>query len=193
MKAARFLEPGSPTGLTGLFTHASPRSALLYLYLTTLERLTVLPETSVYRRSTESLTRHRLKIVESIKPANYDAWLEHSQKDLAERPELFKSTSDGTKDGKQQPVAVVRGGSTFVAVEVNTPDPSTLEWDGEKDLGPVLEGTRSEEEKLKDLEVLFEEGEPATAKYVEWEPEPQLDADQLVALVDCLLVDLSTL
>lgn len=65
---ARFLEPGTPTGLTGLFTHATPRSTLLSLYDKTLVNLRSLPDTSVYRQSVEALTRHRLALVSATAP-----------------------------------------------------------------------------------------------------------------------------
>ncbi|KAG9622147.1 hypothetical protein KCU64_g20939, partial [Aureobasidium melanogenum] len=57
-QASRFLTPGAPTGLTGVLTHAAPRSTLLYLYNSTLDKLKQFPEHSVYRQSTEALTKH---------------------------------------------------------------------------------------------------------------------------------------
>lgn len=72
--AAKYLEPNIPTGLTGLSTHPSPRSALLYAYNQTLTKLKQIPESSVYRQSTEALTKHRLNIVQSQVPPGYDAW-----------------------------------------------------------------------------------------------------------------------
>lgn len=67
-------EPGFPTGLTGLLTHTSPRSTLLFLYSSTLDKLQAMPEHSVYRKSTEALTKHRMRIVESIKPSGLSEW-----------------------------------------------------------------------------------------------------------------------
>lgn len=188
VKPARYLEPGTATGLTGLFTHPTPRSTLLYLYYTTLDKLKELPESSVYRQSTEALARHRLNIVEGIKPEGYDAWLERSKKDVKEHPDIFDKRPTHAGGKPEQPVAVVRGGHTFVAVEMDEPDPATLEWDGEEDVGPVAEGTRTEEERRQDIEVLVGQGPQPVEKHVDWEPEPQLDADQFVtvtASMDC--------
>ena len=73
------LEPGNPTGLTGLLTHGAPRSALIYLYTSTLRKLQTIPEHSIYRQATEALTKQRLSVIEAVKPAGYDAWLEKVQ------------------------------------------------------------------------------------------------------------------
>src|SRR4051812_37862633 len=76
VKPSQFLEVGAPTGLTGLLTHASPRSTLLFHYHSTLDKLKQIPESSVYRQSTEALTKHRLKIIEGSKPQGWDQWQE---------------------------------------------------------------------------------------------------------------------
>lgn len=52
------------TGITGLAVHPRPIFALKSLYSETLESLGALPSTSVYRQATESLTKHRLAVVE---------------------------------------------------------------------------------------------------------------------------------
>ncbi|RPA85251.1 hypothetical protein BJ508DRAFT_412040 [Ascobolus immersus RN42] len=73
-----FPAPFSPTGLTGVLTHPLPRTTLIALYTQTLSLLSSLPSTSVYRTSTEALTRKRLAAVESVKPygwAEYEAKL----------------------------------------------------------------------------------------------------------------------
>src|SRR6266487_2308508 len=57
VKSGRFLEPNTQTGLTGLLTHPSPRPTLIFVYNSILDKLKALPETSVYRQSTESLTK----------------------------------------------------------------------------------------------------------------------------------------
>jgi NADH dehydrogenase (ubiquinone) 1 alpha subcomplex subunit 5 len=94
-----YSEPGLPTGLTGLFTHYSPRSTLLYLYSTTLDKLHTFPEHSVYRQSAEALTRHRMSIVESIKPAGLTEWQQRVSQLVDEHPNAFKrvNVSDGAK------------------------------------------------------------------------------------------------
>ena len=94
---ANFLEPGAPTGLTGLLTHASPRATLVGIYTTTLQKLEQMPESSVYRQSTEVLTRHRLSIVEAVKPEGYSAWRERAQKSIAEHLESHKQTASETE------------------------------------------------------------------------------------------------
>jgi len=63
------------TGITGLGNHPRPRSTLLTVYNKTLEALSKLPKESAYRSATESLTRHRLQIVEAVKPEGYEAFL----------------------------------------------------------------------------------------------------------------------
>ncbi|KAL0634689.1 hypothetical protein Q9L58_006354 [Maublancomyces gigas] len=68
------LAPFSPTGLTGLLTHPNPRPTLIALYNHTLTLLSQLPAHSVYRQSTENLTRQRLNLVEAVKPAEYEAY-----------------------------------------------------------------------------------------------------------------------
>ncbi|QKX60638.1 uncharacterized protein TRUGW13939_07784 [Talaromyces rugulosus] len=99
VKPARYLEPNTPIGLTGLTTHPSPRPTLIHVYRQTLEKLKTFPETSVYRKSTEALTRHRLQIIESTKPPGFDAWFERAKETVAKHPEHFKNLKfapDGT-------------------------------------------------------------------------------------------------
>ena len=68
------LNANTPTGLTGVFTHPTPRPHLLYLYNHTLSKLQSLPAESVYRQSTEALTKHRLAIVQAAVPAGQQEW-----------------------------------------------------------------------------------------------------------------------
>merc|ERR1712093_219624 len=91
VKPSRFLEAGSPTGLTGLFTHNAPRSTLLYLYSSTLEKLKAFPESSLYRQSTEALTKHRMAIVSAVEPEGYKAWAEKARQTIKEHPEVFNT------------------------------------------------------------------------------------------------------
>jgi hypothetical protein len=74
--AARYLTPHAPTGIAGLKTHPAPRSALIYFYSKTLEKLGEFPASSAYRKATEALTKQRLAVVESVKPEGYEAWVE---------------------------------------------------------------------------------------------------------------------
>lgn len=89
VRSSQFLEPGAPTGLTGLLTHASPRSTLLYLYSSTLEKLQQFPEGSVYRQSTEALTRHRLQIVENARPIGLGEWQTRVKSSIEKYPNAF--------------------------------------------------------------------------------------------------------
>jgi NADH dehydrogenase (ubiquinone) 1 alpha subcomplex subunit 5 len=171
--AARFLEPGAPTGLTGLFTHPAPRSTLVYLYSSTLERLKALPESSVYRQSTEALTRHRLKIVESVEPAGYAEWQERAKKQLAEQS--FTQENGEAGEGGLY-VRTVQNGREFISTRLEPEyDEREVEWDGETG-SPVLEGTRTTAERSNQAQL--GRTTPVNEKTIQWEPEPQLDAEQ---------------
>lgn len=106
---ATFLEPGAPTGLTGLLTHASPRSRLLFLYSTTLERLAHFPEESVYRQSVEALTRHRMGVVEAVKPSGLEDWQRRMGPTVEQHPEAFRKilVSSGSGSGSGQEYNIV--------------------------------------------------------------------------------------
>jgi hypothetical protein len=90
---ARYLEAGTPTGLTGLWTHSTPRSTLLYLYGTTLARLQNVPEASLYRQSVEAVTKHRLALVEAQVPPGYEEWAVKARKLVGESADKFRVTS----------------------------------------------------------------------------------------------------
>ncbi|KIW06105.1 uncharacterized protein PV09_03273 [Verruconis gallopava] len=94
------LEPGSPTGLAGLTTHGAPRSALIFLYTSTLRKLQQIPEHSVYRQATEALTKQRLSIIESVKPAGYDSWLEKVQWQIHNRGESYRKNFGLENEGE---------------------------------------------------------------------------------------------
>ena len=177
--AARYLEPGAPTGLTGLATHASPRSTLLYLYTSTLDKLKAVPDHSVYRQSVEALTKHRLALVEGVVPPGYADWAAKAQKLLAEHPDEFTSVGSDSVSGARA-IKVERGGQAFVVRHIPAKeDMRYQEWDGELDEGAELEGSRTLEEK-EDLRHIFERRDLNDVEHVEWEPEPQLTADQWV-------------
>ena len=84
VKPARYLETGRPTGLAGLYSHPSPRSTLLFLYSSTLDKLKAVPEHSVYRQSVEALTKHRMAIVEAAVPPGYEEWASQARQLLAD-------------------------------------------------------------------------------------------------------------
>lgn len=52
------------TGLTGIDTHPNPRPVLLETYRETLQVLSCMPNYSIYRQATETLTKQRQDIVE---------------------------------------------------------------------------------------------------------------------------------
>ncbi|KAI0597028.1 ETC complex I subunit conserved region-domain-containing protein [Biscogniauxia sp. FL1348] len=173
----RYFTPGNPTGLTGLVTHSSPRSTLLYLYNETLERLRAVPESSLYRQSTEAQTRHRLAVVEAAVPAGLDEW--------RARMARFAEADPGALHRQFGDARLRRaGGLAFVE---RTPDPPQgederlVEWDGEVQDSPGEEGLRGPEERQR---ILAEQPQTRRArgeipKDKAWEPEPQLTADQI--------------
>jgi NADH dehydrogenase (ubiquinone) 1 alpha subcomplex subunit 5 len=180
VKPGRFLEPGSPTGLTGLFNHPAPRSTLIYLYSATLEKLKALPDTSVYRQSAEALTQHRLKIVEAVKAEGYDAWAERANKKIAEHPEVFNTPEGGVAHEEGKHIQVVRHGRSFVSTRLkDEPDERLEEWDGEEVGAPELEGTRTTEERAGQ-KVVGMKRPGSDEKTVTWEQEPPLEASQYV-------------
>ncbi|KAL2003777.1 hypothetical protein VTN02DRAFT_2271 [Thermoascus thermophilus] len=175
VKPARYLEPFAPTGLTGLVTHPSPRPTLIYLYTTTLEKLKAFPESSVYRQSTEALTRHRLQIVESIKPPGYDAWLERARKAVQAEPERFKSLR--LPDGSY--AAIQKGNGDL------DPRSGAAEWDGEG-MEPSSEGPVRTPEEIAYWHKVIEESAAAEKKDSDFEmqsmnleSEPALEAEQV--------------
>lgn len=112
--AARYLEAHTPTGLTGLNTHPSPRPALLYTYHQTLQKLKQLPSSSVYRQSAEALTKHRLKVVEEIKPPGHAEWLQRVQQTIASDPTYKQFVRDDgslmhSQEGEMQEVVTWDG------------------------------------------------------------------------------------
>lgn len=180
VKPGRFLEPGNPTGLTGLFNHPAPRSTLIYLYSATLDKLKALPDTSVYRQSAEALTQRRLKIVEAVKAEGYDAWAERARNKLAEHPEVFNTPEGGVDHDEEKHVKTVRHGRSFVSTRLQEePDDRLEEWDGEEVGPPELEGTRTREERA-DQKVVGMKRPGSDEKTVTWEAEPPLDASQCV-------------
>ncbi|TVY53206.1 NADH-ubiquinone oxidoreductase 29.9 kDa subunit [Lachnellula suecica] len=173
VKPARYLESGTPTGLAGLLTHPSPRSALLYLYSRTLDSLSSIPETSLYRQSTEALTKHRMSIVSGVEPAGYKEWAAKAKVVMAEHPGAFEVQErvqglDVSLKGKM--TREVADGRVFVKRRGEAPyDDTVVEWDGEKALrGGVEVGTK----------VGFEDG---TVK-VELPEEPKLSVEQIEEL-----------
>jgi len=168
VKGARYLEPGTPTGLTGLFTHPSPRSSLIYLYVTTLDKLKALPTDSVYRKSVEALTEHRLQIVRSVKPAGWDEWAAKVAQVVEEKPEAFATPGEQRLTDSKL-IKEVRDGKVFIT-EMMDPelDERTTSYDRES----LQEKSAKEARRL-----LFGE-----AEQLRLEKEPALTADQVVEI-----------
>ncbi|PSR81977.1 ETC complex I subunit conserved region-domain-containing protein [Coniella lustricola] len=182
--APRYLEVGAPTGLTGLFTNPSPRSTLLYLYSSTLDKLrnSAIPETSVYRQSVEAVTKHRLALVQAVQPAGYDEWRTRALAALERHPEHF-AAADGTarllKDGSLA-ASVNRDGTLFVLNEgKGDVDVRYNEWDGEPERETPT-SSMSEEESKRVWDPKRED--PSAVRDAEWENEPQLTAVQIEEL-----------
>jgi NADH dehydrogenase (ubiquinone) 1 alpha subcomplex subunit 5 len=168
VQPAKFLEVNAPTGLTGLLTHPQPRPTLIYTYNQILNKLKILPESSVYRQSTEAITKSRLRIVQETKPAGYEEWLSRIKAEIEKNRAAYAHVQQ--KDG---------------SIAFSEPFRTTSEvWDGEE--REVLpEGPNTEEAaNLKGLAVKAEEErnqvvEPPRPSDLELEP--PLDADQYAA------------
>ncbi|KAI1757199.1 ETC complex I subunit conserved region-domain-containing protein [Xylaria castorea] len=180
VKPARYLDAGNPTGLTGLYTHSSPRSSLLFLYSHTLEKLQKFPKSSLYRSSAEAQTKHRMAIVEAAVPPGYKEWAERAQKVIEENPDEFNIASSAKVDGAKA-IKVTLGGSVFVhRTDPQAKDPREEEWDGERDDGEGTEGLRGAEEREDPrLNSMYERKPLEIPNQVKWEPEPQMTADQV--------------
>lgn len=144
---SKYLTPYAPTGLTGIYTHPYPRPQLLYIYTSTLDKLSRLPRDSVYRQSTEALTRHRLAIIETETPAGFDAWQQHIERDVF--PNLTSGQMKVAGDIKHLSV----GGKPYLfqRYEKQEQDDRVEEYDGEVNLGELGEGIRSASQRTKQV------------------------------------------
>ncbi len=174
VKSGRFLEPGNPTGLTGLVTHPTPRSTLIAIYGATLDRLKQIPEHSVYRQSVEAITRHRLNAIESVKPKGYDEWVRRAEEKVENNPDAFRSFGPNVSVHTVNAAMVA---NTYSEEE----DEREVEWDGESTT-PSLEGVRSLEERAYQKN-LAQEIPHTGNEAVGWEPEPPLEASQYVLIL----------
>ncbi|KAK4992722.1 hypothetical protein LTR50_000845 [Elasticomyces elasticus] len=174
--ASRFLEPGAPTGLTGVFTHPSPRSTLLYLYSTTLSKLAQLPQSSVYRQSTEALTKHRLSIVQATKPEGLSAWQDRVKAQIESDPaakSAFQRIENPEKGAAGGP------GSHEMVYRAQADPELPEEWDGEEVMRPMAEGPTTEYARRGQGAMLSKEVGADEAKVLRIEPEPPLTAEQI--------------
>jgi NADH dehydrogenase (ubiquinone) 1 alpha subcomplex subunit 5 len=171
VKPGQFLEAGAPTGLTGLVTHPSPRSTLLHHYTSTLDKLKQIPESSVYRQSTEALTRHRLNIVNESKPKGWDDWQERIRQQVGDDIEHYT-------------VIHATGGDTVMLPKVKDVDSRShlAEWDGEV-MQSYPEGIRSAKDRVKDARAMKGDVNykpERTHSPVKFEPEPQYTIEACV-------------
>ncbi|KAI9892236.1 MAG: hypothetical protein M1814_001695 [Vezdaea aestivalis] len=178
VKGPRILESYQPTGLTGLLTHPSPRSTLLYTYNATLEKLQKFPESSVYRKSTEALTRKRLKVVEAHTPIGFEQWQTRAEEHFKNNPKELEKLL-GTKSLYN--VSELQGKIFLMTQDRPEPDPLKDAWSGTKP-GTVLEGTYTEEEKqrAKHFDTYYEGGRGGNVSILD--EEPQLNVDQIAAI-----------
>jgi NADH dehydrogenase (ubiquinone) 1 alpha subcomplex subunit 5 len=180
VKPSRYLEPHAPTGLTGLLTHPSPRSTLLYLYSQTLEKLKAIPESSLYRQSTEAVTKHRMQIVQSAVPEGWKEWNEKAKQTILEHPEVF-NTPDGEipHDGEKLKRVTVNGKDFVITKPERGLDVDEDEWDGEEDQ-VELEGVRSTDERKHFADKDANKPRPGSeSKTVVLEHEPILTGEQI--------------
>lgn len=70
------LQAFTPTGVTGTLTHPHPRPTLIALYNHTLSLLAQMPPHSIFRQSTENVTKSRLNIIRAAVPEGYAKWEE---------------------------------------------------------------------------------------------------------------------
>lgn len=167
VQPAKFLEVDAPTGLAGITTHPSPRPALIYMYGQTLKKLQAIPESSVYRQSTEAITRARLKVVQDTKPAGYEEWRARIKAEVEKNPAAYAHVTQ--EDGS---IAFL-------------PQPKNISevWDGET-REAFTEGPQSEAAAKSRNEAIIADDKrqevEAIPKLSELEPEPPLDADQYV-------------
>lgn len=172
--ASQFLEAGAPTGITGLFTHEAPRSTLLYLYNSTLEKLQKFPDSSVYRQSTEALTKHRLSIIENTKPAGLKEWQARVQKVVDEHPEAFRKVPISS-DSSSSDFNIVWKSSATEGVK-------TEEWDDEAPGKPMMEGPRGEAEMRPQWKAMKRDPVEEHRQVPRIEPEPPLTVEQIDAI-----------
>ena len=170
-RGSQFLEPGTPTGITGLLTHASPRTTLLYHYSSTLDKLQQFPEHSVYRQSTEALTKHRLNVVESIKPAGLAEWQKRVAPIVDAHPQAFHRV----------PITHASSSAEFNVVwkDAAVARMASNEWGDDSPDVVQKEGIRTAEER-KGLVARMNEDFPVERPEIpRIEPEPPLTAEQI--------------
>ncbi|EXJ90283.1 hypothetical protein A1O1_03382 [Capronia coronata CBS 617.96] len=170
--ASKYLEPYTPTGLTGLSTHPSPRPALIYTYRETLKKLKALPKTSVYRQAVEALTKQRLEIVEAVKPEGYEQYLERVRKQIDANPAAYSRLmhDDGTLTSEKAHIEPVDNWDGVITRADAFPEGSNNQIQAERKAAAIQ----------KEAKVVDKEAEEGRAPEVEdLEVEPPLTKDQI--------------
>ena len=164
------LAAGTPTGLTGVWTHPSPRPHLIYLYNATLSRLSKLPQESVYRQSVEALTKHRLAIIEAAQPAGLDEWRSR-----------VSAIADGPEATPERGLArYMLTGKGYLPQRPDMRDQRYIEWDddvGEERTEGARMGDELKSDQAKELGAGMEVHE-LRPQHVYVEDEPSLSSDQ---------------
>ncbi|KIW66882.1 hypothetical protein PV04_06172 [Phialophora macrospora] len=173
--ASKYLEPNTPTGLTGLTTHPSPRPALVWTYQQTLKKLEQLPKSSVYRQSTEALTKHRLEIVESTKPEGYDQWLGKVRKQIEANPKAYSQLlkEDGSLASEKPHVVQIDNWNGQISRADAHPE-------GTNNMSQAERKARAVEEELRVKNLEEKEGELPTVE--DLDVEPPLTKEQINAI-----------
>ena len=168
VQPAKFLEVNAPTGLTGMLTHPQPRPTLIYTYNQILNKLQSLPQSSVFRQSTEAITKSRLKIVQDTKPAVYEDWVSRVKAEVEKNPAAYSRVMQ--KDGSiafSEPFRTMSETWDGEEREALPEGPNTLEVANKKGMAAKAEEERNE---------VAQSPRPS-----DLEPEPPLDADQYAA------------
>ncbi|OCT51363.1 NADH-ubiquinone oxidoreductase [Cladophialophora carrionii] len=173
--ASKYLEPNTPTGLTGLTTHPSPRPALVWTYRQTLKKLEQIPRNSVYRQSVEALTKHRLEIVESTKPEGYEQWLERVKKQIEASPKAYSQllNEEGSLASEKPHVEHIDNWDGQITRADAHPE-------GTNDMAQAERKTRAVEAEVRAKNVEEKEGIQPTVE--DLEVEPPLTREQISAL-----------
>ncbi|OQO05460.1 hypothetical protein B0A48_09229 [Cryoendolithus antarcticus] len=168
-RSTRFLEAGAPTGLAGLLTHSAPRSTLLYLYNDTLEKLKQFPESSVYRQSTEALTKHRLRILEEVKPEGLEEWQSRIQSAIDAFPNAFRKV----------PTSIADKSFNIIWRPHATEGSASADYDEEYSGVSHLEGPKYEDDKQNLGTAMARDMRAEGEKIPRIEAEPSLTGEQI--------------
>lgn len=149
----------TPTGITGVLTHPHPRPALIALYNHTLNVLATLPSHSIYRQSTENLTKARLEAVRSVTPhglAEFQAKAGTAESDIRNVAVYMRQALNHHLANTEH-----QGNKNYVAEELkhwgNIPIPANVDTKFEAETGIELE-PQLQAEQVEELENKIGEG-----------------------------------